>query len=242
MTLTSIIVLILAIFLCFVLSGIASKPSTIEMQTAFAGIPQPQVPSKVMCNQPNRKVNTLLGEEKVDLSGFEKILIKGHSLEKAGIMDNSIVYVTKYNMPPENMDFAVGRFIILKIDNERTSAEHPLDPNYVHSMGLKARKVIRIVPTNLDEEGLKSVIGDIFDQLPAERKEILKQQILEKYMFASNYYAERGESTLIMSLTYRNDGRDLGFSFHSKQFLYGIIEYVNNNPSIKESRSTLRNL
>lgn len=219
------------IFLWLMVNWI-SNSTTMEIPTAYAGSPKPQIPYQITFEFPKRRVGNYIGNEKINLSKFQKIIIKGHSLEKLGIDDNSIAYCSMWKSDNENysLDLLPGRFIILDIDNERTTEEHPLDPNYFHSNGKKARKALKIVNCSLNENELSelsnAILKDIKDD--NERKH-LTNEIKQKYDFASKYYFQRGDKQLIMSLTFRNHGKDLGFSFHSPRYVYGIVEYVGSN-------------
>lgn len=231
----SIIALVLAVGGWFLLNYFADN-SPIKVQTAFAGVPTPKVPSVVSCELPKRKVKTYMGDEAVNLSSFERILIKGHSLEKLGILDNSMAYVSIWD-DKNSIESLAGRFIILNIDNERTTCEHPLEPNYFHSDGKKARKVLRIVSTGMDSAAVSKLCENILKDLEESEQKRLETEIRTKYEFASKYYGDKGDKKLIMSLTYRRDGKNLGFSFHSPKYLYGVIEYVSNNSHIYETRA-----
>ena len=227
----TIILLCCGIFLWFLVNWI-SNSATVEIPTAYAGSPKPQVPYQITFELPKRRVDDYIGNEKVNLSKYQKIIVKGHSLEKLGIDDNSIVYCSNWEFANKNcsLEQLPGRFIILNIDNERTTEEHPLDPNYFHSNGKKARKALKIVKLDLKdseiEELSNSILKDIKDE---DEKKRLLQEIKQKYGFASKYYFNKGDKNLIMSLTYRNNGKDLGFSFHSPRYVCGIVEYVGNN-------------
>lgn len=227
----AIILLCCGIFLWFFVNWI-SNSATVEIPTAYAGSPKPQVPYLITFELPKRRVDDYIGNEKINLSEYQKIIVKGHSLEKLGIDDNSIVYCSKWRLDNENctLEQLPGRFIILDIDNERTTQEHPLDPNYFHSNGKKARKALRIVEVSLSdskiEEISNSILRDIKDE---DEKKRLSVEIKQKYEFASQYYSQKGDEKLIMSLTYRNNGKDLGFSFHSPRYVTEIVEYVGNN-------------
>ena len=235
MTMLFLVILICAIG-WFVIT-LMSKNATIELSTAYAGTPKPRVPAKIKYNLPKRKVCSFIGGERIDLSKFESIIIKGRSLEKLGVKDNSIAYCSLWNKE-NSLDDLRGRLIILDIDNERTIKEHPMNLDYFHSNGKKARKVLQIVSSSMSEVELQECIDSIFKNgFCEDKKEELEREIKSKYAFASEYYS-KGEQKLIMSLTYRNDGKDLGFSFHSPQFLYGVIEYVSENNFLHEAKAS----
>lgn len=230
MGISSIIILIVAIGSWFLLRHI-SKHASIEVLTAFSGSPSPKIPTSITCDIPRRRVKNRLGEKTIDLSNFEQMIIKGNSLGCFGIVDNSVVYVKTYKQPPVNIttNEIAGRFIILNIDNLRTVAEHPLELDYFHSEGKKARKALRMVSIKMSHKELENLAEQILKDIPENAdKAKLKKEIISKYEFASQYYADK-DKELIMSLTYRKDGKNLGFSFHSPRFLYGIVEYVSNN-------------
>lgn len=225
----SILLVCIGLFLWFLVYWI-SNSATMEIPTAYAGSPKPQVPCQITFELPKRRVDDYIGKEKIDLSYYYKIIIKGHSLEKLGIDDNSIVYCSKWEFGNKecSLNQLQGRFIILNIDNERTTEEHPLDPNYFHSNGKKARKALRVIPIPTGESQLSEISNLILKDIKEseEKKSRLLEEIKQKYKFASKYYSERGDKDLIMSLTYRHNGKDLGFSFHSPRFVYGVIEYI----------------
>lgn len=227
----SIIILCCGIFLWFLLNWVSSS-STLELPTAYAGSPKPQVPTNITFELPKRRVTNFIGNEKIDLSKLRRVIIKGHSLEKLGVADNSIAYCSLWTEKggSDFLNQLPGRFIVLNIDNERTAAEHPLKPDYFHSNGKKARKALRIVSCSMDNNAVSELADAILRDIDSDAEKIrLKEEIIEKYAFASSFYASKGETDLIMSLTYRNDGKDLGFSFHSPKYIYGIVEYIGNN-------------
>lgn len=231
----SIIAILMAVVGWLLLNYFADN-TTMKVQTAFAGVPTPKVPSEVSCELPKREVKTYMGSEAVSLSNLERIIIKGHSLEKLGILDNSMAYVSLWN-DKNTIESLPGRFIILNIDNERTIREHPLEPSYFHSDGKKARKVLKIVDVGMDSDAVSKLCDNLLKDLDEVEQRRLEMEIRTKYEFASQYYGDRKDKKLIMSLTYRRDGRDLGFSFHSPRYLYGVIEYVSNNSHIYETRA-----
>ncbi len=100
--------------------------------------------------------------------------------------------------------------------------------DYFRSNGKKVRRALEIVKVGLPEESVTKLIDRLLESQPLDCHMRLREEIRKKYDFASKFYSKKGESELIMSLTYRNNGQDLGFSFHSKKFLYGIVEYVSN--------------
>jgi len=175
-------------------------------------------------------VHTYIDKERVNVFKLSKIIIRGKSLEKFGIKDKSLVYVSRWNLK-DNKDLSklktlIGKIVILEIDNERTAIEHPFEKDFFTTSGYKARNVILIVERGLSKSELLSKLQFLnrpHEDLP-EDIESFKNRIFEKYEFATGYYGD--EPNFIMSMTYRNNGTKLGFSFHSSKFIFGAVQYI----------------
>ena len=61
-----------------------------------------------------------------------------------------------------------------------------------------------------------------FQNSTDEEQKAFLDKIVGKYLFASNYYTN--DNKLIMSITYKS-GKEKDYSFHSPQFLYGVVKY-----------------
>lgn len=207
-----------------------SQKATVTVPTAFAGSPKRDIPTEETLPISYYPVHTYMDGKRISVFKYVKIIIRGRSLEKFGIKDKSLVYVSKWNKKDssliEKLKSLIGKIVILSIDNERTAIEHPLDPNFFNSAGFKARKAILIVDRDLSRDKLLeklTFLNNPNDDFPDDM-EALKNRIVEKYMFVNGFYTN--ESNFIMSITYRNDGTKLGFSFHSPKFIYGIVQHI----------------
>lgn len=207
-----------------------SQKATVTVPTAFAGSPNRDIPVAETLPVSYYPVHTYMDGKRISVFKYIKIIIRGRSLEKFGVKDKSLVYVSKWDKEDsssiEKLKSLIGKIVILSIDNERTAIEHPLDPNFFNSSGLKARKAIMIVDRDLSSDELLeklTFLNNQNDDFPDDM-EAFKKRIVEKYKFATDFYTN--ESHLIMSITYRNDGTKLGFSFHSPKFIYGIVQYI----------------
>lgn len=232
MFLLTLIITLLAMFLLYILKWRSGK-ETIRIPTAYAGSPKDGVSPLLTYYRPSRRVESFLGGERVSLSDYHMAVIKGHSLRQAGILDNALVYCNLWNKKEGDLSDLPGRFIILNIDNERSLAERPLNKDYFMSEGKKARKVVRIVDTGMDKAGVDKIIGEVLREKEGDEHDRLAREIRCKYRFASEFYGTRGVKNLIMSITFRNEGRDLGFSFHSPDYLWGVVRYVSNRNYLK---------
>ena len=175
-------------------------------------------------NRPVYKV----GVNEINVSKLVPLIVEGCSLEPLGIKDESTIYVEEIeNIPGSELTSLIGRFIVLKIDNERSLQEYPMK-NISVVDGLKARKVIDILSTKLVNSEIRTKINNIIkndqelNNYDTARKEEFKNRIEKKYFFASSYY--KNEEYLIMSVTYKN-GSEKDLSFHSPKYLYGVVRY-----------------
>ena len=121
----------------------------------------------------------------------------------------------------------IGRFIVFKIDNERTLHEYPLKNITIANDGLKLRKVVKLLYTKESdiESQIEKFLLDNDSEFAKKTEEERKKEYdryIKKYQFASSYYNE--DEYLIMSITYKN-GICKDYSFHSPKWLYGIVEY-----------------
>lgn len=207
-----------------------SQKATVTVPTAFAGSPKRDIPAEETLPVSYYPVHTYMDGKRISVFKYVKIIIRGRSLEKFGVKDKSLVHVSKWNKKDsssiEKLKSLIGKIVILSIDNERTAIEHPLDPNFFNSAAFKARKAILIVGRDLSRDELLdklTFLNNPNDDFP-DNMEAFKNRIVEKYNFATGFYTD--ESNFIMSITYRNDGTKLGFSFHSPKFIYGIVQHI----------------
>lgn len=203
--------------------------TTITVDVAYAGSPDCGKPNTR--NIPLPKNNPIYkdGDVEVDVSKLTPLIIEGLSLEPLGIKNQSTIFVQPEpeQLPDESLEKLIGRFVVYKIDNERTLKEHPLKNISVNN-GFKARKVVNIVNTKLDNIQIEQIIHDFlkkdldFQNSTDEEQKAFLDKIVGKYLFASNYYTN--DNKLIMSITYKS-GKEKDYSFHSPQFLYGVVKY-----------------
>lgn len=234
------VIFIFGVFIVYLLIRWLSQRASVTVPTAFASNPKKDIPTQETLPISHYPVMSILGGKRVNVSRLIKIIIRGKSLAKFGVNDKSLVYVSpqkfnndKYSL--ENLKKLIGRIIILQIDNVRTVQEHPFDENFFRSDGLKARKVISILNTKLGKDELMRLLPFLNEpniEFPENITEF-KEKIYKKYKFASDFYSE--DEYLIMSMTYRKDGNQLGFSFHSPKFVFGVVEYVVPPKELKES-------
>lgn len=215
---TVLYILILAFLVYFTIS-IVSSNRTEQVKRAFAGSYDGKDTVVSIPKDRNETIYTE-GENKVDLSGYDKFIIYGKSLKRVGLSDGVFVY-TKPLEEGEDIYSICHRFVIFKYDNQRLAKEHPEIKNLVD--GFKARKVETIFETNLSEEEFKkrmtqllAVDNDIHDKVGCVEK------LWEKYKFAKDYY--KNEEKLIVSITYKK-GKCKDYSFHSPKYLYGVVRY-----------------
>lgn len=225
---TSLLIVIGALGIYYLIRWLSQR-ATITIPTACAGNPRNSLPALVTVPAYYYPIQTYLDGKKIGVFRLTKMIIKGKSLEKLGVKDESLVYVSRLSSKGESsLKEAIGKFVIFNIDNERIAIEHPLDVGYINMPKYKARKVINILDKNLSKEDLLQNLKFLKD-IDNDSKDPsidIEGKIFEKYKFASNYYTNVDK--LIVSITYRNEGRYLGVSFHSPDFLYGIIKYIIN--------------
>ena len=93
--------------------------------------------------------------------------------------------------------------------------------------GLKLRKVVKII-NKRSSNAPKDILDFInqydtdFQELGATDKNNESDRYLKKFDFAASYY--NNDDFLIMSITYKN-GENKDYSFHSPEWIYGIVEY-----------------
>lgn len=208
---------------------------TVRRHIVFAGSPNANEYGdeieevKLPKNNPIYKI----GDTIIDVSKCVQLIVKGKSLEPEGINDGCIVFANEIslsNTDIEALKKLVGRFIILKIDNERTLQEHPLKQISIVTDGLKLRKVVKIIDVGLTNEQKENEIrnflkekDDDYGKLSDIDENKFYDGIKKKYDFASQYY--NNDRYLIMSITYPKGG-DKNYSFHSPKYLYGIVEFT----------------
>lgn len=202
------------------------KKATIEVPIVFAGSPMSGYANSRVIPIPKNKPIYREGEKEIDVSGLKQFIVIGCSLEPLGIRDGDVLYVDVINKNDQlDQNSLIGRFVIYNIDTKRTRIEHPLKSIDV-TEGFKARKVLAIVKTKQDTETIseevKKFIKEDEDGLVESNIENCIQRVIEKYLFASEYYKE--DDILLMSVTYKNGKKDL--SFHSLNFIYGVVKYA----------------
>lgn len=226
MTVTIIILAITAAYICM---NFITKKMTVKHKIVFAGHPSSDVSNIDISPLPQNAPKYKLGIAEVDMSNLEQLKVVGKSLEPFGIKDGAIVFVKKIKIEnsEKELDNLIGRFIVFKIDNERTLKEYPLKNITVTEDGLKLRKVVKII--NKRNPNAQNEILDFinqydtdFQELEATDKRNESDRYLKKFNFAASYYGN--DDFLIMSITYKN-GEYKDYSFHSPKWIYGIVEY-----------------
>lgn len=210
-------IIISAVFIYFVIK-IATVNRMETVNRAFAGAYDGKDIVVTLPKERNKTIHTE-GENVVDLSEYEKFLISGPSLQKAGLPDGAFVYTKP--LGGEDIYSICNRFVIFRYDNERLAKEHPEITDPVE--GYKARKVVNVLNNGLKKEEFEQRMTEILSS-DHEIKDVLKcvAHLWKKYDFASAYY--QGEPKLIVSITYKNgEGKD--YSFHSVKFLHGVVKY-----------------
>ncbi len=199
----------------------AGSPSFHEMTSNYQSIPIPR-------NYPQYK----LGDKKVNISNFEQLVVSGKSLERFGIKDGSILFVRKIGkekeIKEEFLKGLIGHFVVFKIDNERILQEYPLKNIVVAEGGLKLRKALLLLEINNSKDNAKLIekfLEENDDEFKLKSEPDKKNELekyIKKYSFAATYYSN--DKFLIMSITYKN-GEYKDYSFHSPEWLYGVVEY-----------------
>lgn len=227
MNMTNLIVLCIA-GVAYIAIKFIAKNAVTSRKIVFAGSPSEQSNTQISPT-PKNKPLYITGDQEVDVSNLIQLSIKGKSLDPLGIKDGSTVFVEIINTLLD-LNTLIGRFVVFKIDNNRTLQEHPLKNISIVEGALKIRKVIRIIDTTPNIENISEGINNFllnndtdFSNYSAEKQCETMDRILEKYRFASTYY--RDDTQLIMSITYKNGGTLKDYSFHSPTFLYGIVKY-----------------
>lgn len=201
----------------------------IEIPTVFAGSPNGK-------DTTVRKISTFVnnpiykdGDIEINVSNLTPLSVDGHSLEPLGIKDKSILFVdTTISEYRSDLNKLIGRFVIFEIDGIRTLSEYPLSVGVV-TEGLKARKVVKIIKSDLNKDAATAEIQTFLMDNDSDGSQCdadLVDETVAKYTFASNFYKSSEDSikNLIMSVTYKN-GKDKKYSFHSEKFLYGVVKY-----------------
>lgn len=214
-------IFIIAGILLYAVIHILTSKKTELVDKAFAGKPKGSANAIEVKKEPNRTIYTENGEER-DLSMMRRFIIEGNSLEKAGLNDGVTVY-TDLVYDKERPLSISGYFIILKIDNERTMAEHPEMTDYIE--GFKARKLVTVFPTKMSRQEFDKKMTPILTQDGDVEEAAItdcKEHLWGKYDFASSYYNTQGQ--LLVSITYK-DGETKDYSFHSLEYLAGIVKF-----------------
>lgn len=220
---------ICVIALLIIAALILFLPKTQEVDYAFAGSPCGTV-NKEIINLSRYRTISKVGNERVDISHLKRFIVKGYSLEKVGVPNGSDLYALscqKDNIDVTNMaslNRIVGHFIILKIDIERTLAEHP-EKELTIKEGYKARLAVNVFPARLNRQEFNNLMSKLLEKdALCHNKETMLEISWNKYAFASQYYNK--SAYLIVSITF-HEGEEEGYSFHSPYTLYGVVKYKN---------------
>lgn len=209
------IVLPIAAIVAFFIIRLFTMKNREKVSVAYAGSANGLPAVEEVEIERNKPIYTENGEI-VNLSKYRKFLIKGNSLERVGLKSGDYVF-TRECQPEE----VVNKFVVFKYDLKRQAEQYP--DRKIESDSHKARKAIKIIATNLSESEFYNAIKMLIDNdSEIKEKDSFKSAIWEKYRFASEFYSE--QKILIMSLTYK-DGCDKMYSFHSPDFLVGVVEY-----------------
>lgn len=217
----TIVYLLIVFFLVYFTITIVSISRTEQVKRAFAGSYDGKDTAVSITKDRNETIYTE-GENKVDLSNYDKFIIYGKSLQRVGLPDGVFVY-TKPLEEGEDIYSICHRFVVFKYDNQRLAKEHPEIKNLVE--GFKARKVETIFETNLIENEFKKRMGQLLEadnDIPDKNKDECVEKLWEKYKFANDYY--KNEDKLIVSITYKK-GECKDYSFHSPKYLHGVVRY-----------------
>jgi hypothetical protein len=214
-----LIVIFALVAVIFILNVITTR-RTESVPVAFAGSADGSDVTVTIQKERNRTIYTQ-GENRLDLSSYIRYYISGHSLEKVGIADKTFVYAKPWS-PEDKLSLIPGRFVIFSYDVEFQRLIHP--DKVVSTDTFKIRKAVRLIETKLKKESFFEQIRPILqeDKELTATVEKYEESLWHKYSTTSNYYKDK--PTLIMSITYR-DGKDKDYSFHSPEFLKGIVEY-----------------
>lgn len=165
----------------------------------------------------------------MDFSKYTIGKIYGDSLEKEGVKNGSLVFMSRiyrvyliFNKTRIETLIKPGSLVVFWNDASRMRKEYP-DREVVN--GFKIRKVVGYLDVNTSESDLKEIVKK---NMNGQSNEDFEEKIYKKFLFAKDYYNKDGR--LIMSLTYRNKGQDKDFSFHSISFLRGIVKYCTKDP------------
>lgn len=206
------------LFVIYFIIRVLSKRMMEKIPVAFAGAYDG---SETVVSIPKSRNNTIYteGDNVVNLDSYTKYIISGKSLEKVGIADGSYIYTSEAD---EDLYSMINRFVIFRYDNKRLAEEHPEIKNPVEAF--KARKVASIFHTKLSKADFEGKMSAILSS-DAEIKEIAKciEYLWRKYSFASKFYNEA--DSLIVSITYKDNGTRKDYSFHSPAFLIGVVKY-----------------
>lgn len=216
----------IALFILFIIIGFAViwiiiRRRTVMIPVADAGANEGN-PSVVEVPATSNPPVYTLGDNVINLSGYGRFLIRGHSLRPEGLDDGTMVYTLPLSTNSEDLHLLPGRFIILKYHTERYAAEHPGLPIPVN--GFKARKVIAVLPIGMSRsEFEQKAAKSIESQTDSSRIREVVAHLWDKYERACGYYSE--EKHLIMSVTYRNEGTLRDYSFHSPRYISGVVKF-----------------
>lgn len=191
----------------------------------YAFVEDPTGEGKTIAIKKGRnKMIYIEGGKVVDLSGYDKYIVSGPSMEKVGLQNGSYIY-TKDLKDDEPIESICNHFVVFKFDKKRFSKEHP--KNKVPIDGYKVRKAIAFLPTKLSEEAFIAKMSKILNK----DKEILDKKkyvysLYEKYKFASEFYKDEDE--LIVSFTYRK-GIVKDYSFEPAILIKSVVKFKSDN-------------
>ena len=216
-----IAIFILSIIIGFAVIWMILRRRTVVIPVADAGANEGNASVVEVPATSNPPVYTL-GDKVINLSGYGRYLIRGHSLRPEGLDNGTMVYTLPLSANAEDLHLLPGRFIILRYHTERYAAEHPGLP--IPANGFKARIVIAVLSTGLKKsEFEQKVAKSIGNQTDSNRIDEVVAHLWDKYERACGYYSE--EKHLIMSVTYRNEGTLRDYSFHSPRYISGVVKF-----------------
>lgn len=208
------IVSALALFLVINLA-VSKRKDTVKI--AYAGAYDG---SGTVCSVPADRNKTIytVGEDVVDLSKYDKYVIRGNSLEREGLYSDTYVYTLPVGYGEEQS--ILGKFVIFRYDNARLAVEHP---EITAVDGHKARKAVMFIPTRLSQPEFEAAMRTVLENDPdITDAEACLAKLWTKYNFASGFYVN--DDRLIVSVTYKK-GEYKDYSFHSLRFLTGVVKY-----------------
>ncbi|MCM1490140.1 MAG: hypothetical protein NC095_04870 [Muribaculum sp.] len=214
----SIIIIAIVAIAVFFLIRILTMKMTVKVCVAYAGAAKGK-PAVICIPSSRNKTIYTVGEDIVDMSDYHQFLIKGNSLKPKGLLSDTYVYTSDVNT--NDCSRLKNKFVIFEYDINRQKAEHP---EAVIVPGThKARWMVDTISTRLNNADFMKVFSAIIDNdSDIVNNAAFLNHLWKKYKFASDFYGN--DNTLIVSLTYKN-GENKSYSFHSPEFLRGVVEY-----------------